>query len=555
MDSLASRYQLHQEISFFPNGVEEQGDKKTYPLMQCLERFIPAPGQIGIPIEVLNISILYNTSLVPILVDLFAKIYQPKQPCAFEQRTNNKNLSPLHIAVIVGNLSAVKALIQAKVQIDALDLYHWTPLHHAALSGRKEIVEELTNSGADERIRTNKGATYSMIWQWTQPPSTSMDARIPLLWRSQEGNFSPMIQEEFMLKTKAFYIEHFKMSKEQVFATWSPFVRGNMVFPFTEGIRKTYEKHLLGEVSFPQVYLSQVTSTRYPVGLGVFAKNPMARGQILGEYLGEVLNDPYKEKKGGGEYLCDNYDAAIYRNEIAQMNDGFPNAVFIPVNNIGGMDAKNVFVALEDIAEGEQIVWNYGFMHRVKNRAYVEMRKEKLRSFLDTCSLIAMIQCAGKVQACTCSWDEFIISEKFRYILSSPSVQFSLTLEGKFALQELIVLQNLYRKEYAGHGGNPSPALQLLVPIAAQFLQLQKLCKDLGELEFLQKQKHYIDDLLERKGICYTLAILEDSFQAVEEYIKKRRSGQTSIQEGKLWIIFEAIAKEVEQRIVEMEPR
>lgn len=68
--------------------------------------------------------------------------------------------TPLHLAVIAGNLATVEHLIGAGAQLEARDCRGWTPLHFAAFaSDNPTLIECLLAAGADINARDRKGRT------------------------------------------------------------------------------------------------------------------------------------------------------------------------------------------------------------------------------------------------------------------------------------------------------------------------------------------------------------------------------------------------------------
>lgn len=49
-------------------------------------------------------------------------------------------LSPLHMAVLEGNLNAVKLLVEHGADVNRRDTDTWTPLHAACAEGHTDIV-------------------------------------------------------------------------------------------------------------------------------------------------------------------------------------------------------------------------------------------------------------------------------------------------------------------------------------------------------------------------------------------------------------------------------
>ena len=62
-------------------------------------------------------------------------------------------------AIAGGDIEAVKQHLAAGVDVNAKNKVGGTPLHFAALEGRKEVVELLIAKGADVNVKTEDGLT------------------------------------------------------------------------------------------------------------------------------------------------------------------------------------------------------------------------------------------------------------------------------------------------------------------------------------------------------------------------------------------------------------
>ena len=73
---------------------------------------------------------------------------------------NTEGLSPLHIAVIKGNIEVAKLLISEGASIDLNDS-KWgsSPLLYACQNGRTKIVRMLLENGADINAKNDEGST------------------------------------------------------------------------------------------------------------------------------------------------------------------------------------------------------------------------------------------------------------------------------------------------------------------------------------------------------------------------------------------------------------
>lgn len=63
----------------------------------------------------------------------------------------------LHYVADRGVKDMVPWLAEKGIEVDAVDDYKWTALHHAAYKGRFDIVVELLRAGADPNLRTTEG--------------------------------------------------------------------------------------------------------------------------------------------------------------------------------------------------------------------------------------------------------------------------------------------------------------------------------------------------------------------------------------------------------------
>merc|ERR1719343_307509 len=74
-----------------------------------------------------------------------------------EMSTMVSGPTPLMLASKSGSSGCVKALLEAKAKILAVDEDNMQPVHFAALSGELEILDLLVGAGADPRVRDNEG--------------------------------------------------------------------------------------------------------------------------------------------------------------------------------------------------------------------------------------------------------------------------------------------------------------------------------------------------------------------------------------------------------------
>lgn len=89
----------------------------------------------------------------------------PLALAAAATRNRKQPLTHLHQAARYGWLEDIEAELDAGADIDAptTDLYQWTPLHWAALSGQTEAVRLLLARGANINSSEAKGSTPLMF--------------------------------------------------------------------------------------------------------------------------------------------------------------------------------------------------------------------------------------------------------------------------------------------------------------------------------------------------------------------------------------------------------
>ncbi|KAJ6524309.1 ankyrin repeat-containing domain protein [Mycena capillaripes] len=102
---------------------------------------------------------LYLTSLDP-SHDGIAYICEClKQHNLLTQRTKSSNKSLLQLAVEAGSAHTVAHLILCGADVDAADIYGYTPLHRAILQGNRPVVDLLLAAGADINVADIYGWT------------------------------------------------------------------------------------------------------------------------------------------------------------------------------------------------------------------------------------------------------------------------------------------------------------------------------------------------------------------------------------------------------------
>ncbi len=379
----------------------------------------------------LDAAILWRVEHV---IDFFIEIFKGRPELNFA--TSGKKLTPLHIAVMTDDFESARKLVTNGAEVNMRDKQGWTPLHHAALKGNAAMQEFLLSMGADPEIRTLDGGTYANILKLASPLSENPDAAISLLHKMPSEELAPLTQREFKELTSAVYIDEHVIGSKKMWAFWlnhKP-LRNELVFA------SEFKESYLEWIKTPTLHLLDRMGV-IPGQLGLFATRHFKPKELLTEYKGAPYNGSLNE------YVCKDTDCKDLRNEAAQINDGFINTVAIPLHHTLGLPSRLVFAAADTIEAGDQFCWNYG-RHSVKYGPYIELRPKAVRDFIkkesdNTRTLISLLAIIGSSGELT--FEDFVRGEKFRYILSTPSVLFAIALEGDIPLSKL---KELHRAAY-----------------------------------------------------------------------------------------------------------
>lgn len=481
--ALKMRFQLLQEI---------ESERKNNPKPDYSKLFV-----LFVTPYALNYAIVCR---ITYLFDL--ALFLNQESPQLNQPFGARNFTPLHVAVISNNFEVAQKLLEARVSPNSCDTSYWTPLHYAALLSNHKMMQLLIAYDAKKNMRTNRGATCEDIWNLIHLPSSN-SSKIRLIWQ-EEGRRRTLTRGEFQKLTSAEFIEENHTTPDQLWVEWSDFTSLRDEFPFTAEFAQKYDKCS----EFPIHVLSRVTKDAQgnPLlkspGMGLFAACPMERGQIIGEYRGIIgehsLSDPF---------LLEKTSALTYRNEIPLINDGFINVVQVPIFDKRGLSKRYLFITANTILEGEQFCCSYGFPG-CKLGPYVELRPQETREFIKGANLEELIRCLMiSITSKKCSFEEFVLAEKFRYILETPALLYAMILDGTLSTLEA---KNLFAISYRMNciDQNAPKGLNKLVEIATDSYKIhQRLLKVFPKMASAYDQ--YFKALLAKEGIILTLYLAE----------------------------------------------
>lgn len=133
----------------------------------------------------------------------------------------------------------------------------------------------------------------------------------------------------------------------------------------TKKVAKTTTKKIASKEvieKLPDHHFKKVKAKRGLAGLGLFAGEDIKKGELIIEYIGEILNKEQADKKATSQYLFE-----VSRNKTI---DGTPRWNIARYCNHACEEAANaeseikkgrVFIrAIKNIKEGDEIVYDYG---------------------------------------------------------------------------------------------------------------------------------------------------------------------------------------------------
>ena len=428
--------------------------------------------------------------------------------------------TPLHVAVICGELGVVRWLTQEGADLNPKDHKNWTPLHFATLLGRPKCVELLLEAGADKSCENHLGGTFLDLVRCLEPVEKSDDTLIGL--RGEDGNM--LTYGDFKKVTGATYVQETHLSLELMWEQWKTDSQPHE-YPFFKRFAKRYRDFC----DHPPVHqLKQATCNPSP-GLGLYAMRGFQVGELVGEYKGLFTDgNALSEYSLSDEGEC-GVDAKKFRNDMAHANDGFPSVLPVPLRGVAGLSTRDLFVAADNLKAGDELCYNYGFVPYVKAfMPYAELRPKEVRAFIKSDTLNNLMQCFDKVAKRVCTFEEFVKGEKLRYILQTPAVLFTMLLDQSLTNEqgETLVLYALTT------GSIPKvvtfPTFVTMPQLVEQCLKMRRLVKK--QMPYLLKEYNaWIQSLPARAGIVFTLDAVPKAHGILNMMSRKKDKSETKV--------------------------
>lgn len=312
---------------------------------------------------------------------------------------------------------------------NARDWQEWTPLHHAALIGNEQMIKLLKDAGANSLAQEKQGATCEDFRRWTTFQEIPQEKQLPLYFQEENGQKHLMTAREYFDKTQSHYVKENVIDPRFLMQRWKTPKEPDPIFIFNKSLLEAYlakaEKrpiHLLKRV----VKDSEGRPLAKAIGLGLFASQPLAKGDPVGSYNGLC---PVTTPRTSVFGIESGVDGSQLSNEFTRANDGFPNMAMIHLDELKGI--HDAFFALEAIPEGAELCWNYGDFLIKAGFPYVELRAKPLRDFVKQHSLEELVGILNTFfQRKQCTYEIFCLAKKFQYILDTPAVLFNMILDG-----------------------------------------------------------------------------------------------------------------------------
>ncbi len=170
------------------------------------------------------------------------------------------------------------------------------------------------------------------------------------------------------------------------------------------------------------------------------AEERIEKGSVVVEYLGAW--EPHS--KTPSSYRFGPINGLNFRNFAAMAEDGFPNMAPFYLYGVGDLPLRVIFVALEEISEGEMLTFNYGPKHSVKLQEHAEYRFSQMAAFFDEHPLplsLAKIKELHGQKRSALGFEKSLELENFtakvQYLYQTPSALLALLLQDRLSAREV----------------------------------------------------------------------------------------------------------------------
>ncbi len=296
-----------------------------------------------------------------------------------KEKINNKFtdflLTPLHIAVMKGNLIVAKLLLANGANPNETDYKKYTPVHHAHITGDSEMSELLIAHGANPSLVNNDKLSVELIQRFTR--------RI-----TGHEHVTNVLYDQQCFPSSVNLINEMVVSRQQLVEQWGS-ANSNPVVQVASSWYQSYQKY---KQNPPSLRIERVAKNDIgnPINItmcGVYADSPIGKNTIITEYLGSIVS---KNDNTTSPYRLAQIDAQRYRSVGSMTNDAFPNAMNIEILNLEGLPERSFLVAVKDIAPGEEITWDYTLTSDLKRTGHKELKPGALKKYFKEHSILEL---------------------------------------------------------------------------------------------------------------------------------------------------------------------
>lgn len=416
----------------------------------------------------LALALFQNRSIATI-VDKIKKCCSLDSSCSpcpqLNQKMTEYQIAPIHLAAMSQNLGAISELASFGADLEAKDVHGFTPYLHMALQGNKAGLDLLESLGANTNTRTRDRGTAADFLKYTAPFRDAAEWELREKAIKAHHDIDPVCLEPGVkvvdsIVAKPQVVTDFAWNFRNLLQTTE---LSSPLFRYVMGNQNEFSKNPPRLAVRPG--LLEDLSGSSSKSCGLFAIDPIQKGDIIGYYGGEIhmmINgeDFYEDRDVDPEYLFSGtmpIDAKNFRSPAAMANDGFPNACVLQLSSenrgVGGLPYQVALIACEPIQSGEEILINYGADHDIKSGNRIELRKDAMIRYFAKPSLDSVLNKIRSSLPIDNREKVFTVLdfiEKAGYLSTTPGASEILTNEAGLSSHDLSLIDKYFRLSIQG---------------------------------------------------------------------------------------------------------
>ncbi len=376
----------------------------------------------------------------------YAVIEKGINPSRLQNKFTDREVTPLHLAVIRNKPDTVALLLDKGADANARDKRGYSPLHYAALLTDRAAYELLKKKGADPEAKTYLGMTCDQLRVhrglepavWSQGKiSVETDGNRQTVDLNSPGEVKKLLGFEaytdeilFSEEIEAGTSSQMAMEADPYFAKFP-----GLMSKLLAALKKNPAALCIKEAP----HLKALCDPRFAKGL--YADQPFKPGDPVGSYAGHLVprGPPLGFEgflKAGPDDLfsySDQLNLHINPKEASSamrfINDDFPNCATL---------GTSLFTATAPIAQGESLSWDYGpGQMGLKWGKYLLGKKEEMKAYFQT----RRLQSLSNITPDISQEKLFPTLDKLNkelYLLQTPAAAIYLCLSGVIKPREML---------------------------------------------------------------------------------------------------------------------